>query len=71
MKKALSISSLLILAIANTAQAHPGHDHSSWTSPLTHTLFYGSIAAVVGTAFYVMRQARLKRQRSEQKDRQL
>ncbi|TVU70025.1 hypothetical protein [Cobetia crustatorum] len=68
MKKALSISSLLILTAANTALAHPGHDHSDWSSPLVHTLFYGAIAAVIGTAFFVIRQSRHKRHNTQQKE---
>ncbi|WP_127735580.1 hypothetical protein [Cobetia sp. ICG0124] len=53
MKKPLIASGLLLLTAANTALAHPGHDHSDWSSPLVHTLFYGAIAAVIGTAFFL------------------
>ena len=41
MKNPLIASGLLLLTAANTALAHPGHDHSDWSSPLVHTLFYG------------------------------
>ncbi|GED41892.1 hypothetical protein FBG13_01430 [Cobetia marina] len=68
MKKPLIASGLLLLTAANTALAHPGHDHSDWSSPLVHTLFYGAIAAVIGTAFFVIRQSRHKRQTTQQKE---
>ncbi|MFK4015928.1 MULTISPECIES: hypothetical protein [Halomonadaceae] len=68
MKNPLIASGLLLLTAANTALAHPGHDHSDWSSPLVHTLFYGAIAAVIGTAFFVIRQSRHKRQTTQQKE---
>ncbi|WP_158773660.1 hypothetical protein [Cobetia sp. L2A1] len=68
MKKMIGIGSLMLLAIANTAQAHPGHDHGDWTSPLTHGILFASIAAVIATACYVMNQAQQKHSRAKKKD---
>lgn len=70
MKKTLSTVGVMLLAVANTAQAHPGHDHSSWTSPLVHGILFASIAAVVATACYVMNQAEHRHARSDHEDDQ-
>lgn len=43
--------------IANSAIAHPGHDHAANESMLMHILFYGSIAlAIVVCGWFVYRQ---------------
>lgn len=41
------ISSALLTS--SVVSAHPGHDHSHWTSEPMHMLFYGAVA-LAGTA---------------------
>ncbi|AFJ03609.1 hypothetical protein Q7C_2484 [Methylophaga frappieri] len=50
--KRLAALSLLWFAGMQSAFAHPGHDHSAWTSGLIHAIFYLSIVGVVSAIAY-------------------
>lgn len=49
-------TSVVALTATNVALAHPGHDHSSWSSPTVHALFFIGIAVVVGAAAWQIRK---------------
>ncbi len=49
---------LLSALVLNPACAHPGHDHSSWSSSLVHGLGLAAAAGlIILAAFYALRFA--------------
>lgn len=48
----LTLTGIFSLGVLS-AQAHPGHDHSSWTALPIHLLYYGSILAMILFAAYL------------------
>lgn len=52
------LASLLALVFAGTVLAHPGHDHSHWTSPAIHAVFYIGIIAMVAAGVWQYRKNR-------------
>ena len=44
----------IMLALSGIATAHPGHDHSAWSSNLIHTSYYFvGILALIGISIAV------------------
>lgn len=59
-KTGLAIS---LSAISTAAMAHTGHDHSSWTSPMMHAVFYGAIAfAGAAAIFFAVKKTKAAKQ---------
>ena len=53
---------IIAAALSVAAQAHPGHDHSDWTSPVFHALAAAAIVtALAGTAWAVRHHQKMKR----------
>lgn len=52
------LTGLLVLAFAGSAVAHPGHDHSHWTSPAVHAAFFIAVAAIIGAGVWRVRKSR-------------
>lgn len=46
----------ILLTTATPAFAHPGHDHSHWLAEPVHAVTALAIAAIAGTATYLLRQ---------------
>ena len=42
-----------LLALCQTAAAHPGHDHAAIGSTAIHLLFWGSIIAIGAVSLYL------------------
>lgn len=43
--------------VAGVAAAHPGHDHSDWTAPFLHALWYAPIAvAVIAATYFIVKK---------------
>ncbi|MBM6550725.1 hypothetical protein [Marinomonas ostreistagni] len=59
-------TSAVALTATSAALAHPGHDHSHWSSPAVHALFFIGIAVVLGAAAWQIRkQIKAKRDQGE------
>lgn len=67
----LSIQQTLVMLVTSVfafaANAHPGHDHSAWSSPAVHAILYVSIAAVVIFAAVLARRAITKKSNKAEK----
>lgn len=59
----------LLMMGAAAAQAHPGHEHAHWSSPLVHALFYLAILAAAGTGVYLLRRRASSRKLAKKGDR--
>ena len=55
--------SFLTLMITGSALAHPGHDHSHWSSPAVHAALLIAVAMVVGTGVWKLRKSLKARQK--------
>lgn len=51
----LLAGSTVLTALSTSVVAHPGHDHSHWTSPMMHSILGFSILAVAGFAAWKLR----------------
>ncbi len=60
---------VLLMAVAAVAEAHPGHEHSHWSSPLVHALFYLAIVAAAGAGVYLLRRRASSRKLAKKGDR--
>ncbi len=62
MKNALLIIVTLCTTIAQSALAHPGHDHSHWLSPALHvtasTLLASAIVVLI--TLYIFRKKKIR-----------
>lgn len=45
MKKIVCLAPAALAVMASTVHAHPGHDHSHWSSTGIHALFYIALGA--------------------------
>ena len=62
MKNTLSslITLLFLAPFSISAFAHPGHDHSHWTSELAHSILFVAIACVVAMSVKFMKRKSTK-----------
>ncbi len=49
------VTGAALAVTASTALAHPGHDHSHWSSPAVHALLATAIVAVIGVSVWALR----------------
>lgn len=55
--------SLLALTAVGSVFAHPGHDHSHWSSPAVHAALFIAVAMVVGAGIWKLRKSLKARQK--------
>lgn len=56
--KKLMPTSAALMALSTTALAHPGHDHSHWSSSAHHALFLAALVLVAGAGYSAYRHFR-------------
>ncbi|PIE41727.1 MAG: hypothetical protein CSA49_02005 [Gammaproteobacteria bacterium] len=59
MKKTMLLVAGTLLPLSSFA--HPGHDHSHWTSPLAHGILFVSIVAVAALGVKLFKQQAAKK----------
>ena len=69
MKNTVRLAGLSLAGMSANLMAHPGHDHSHWSSPAMHSMLFVVLVAAGAAAVYALRQARKTRSaKQEQKD---
>ena len=54
-----------LLSLSTQALAHPGHDHSEWTSPIVHAQLLVSAVIVIGCSLWALRYRKHNTTRDE------
>lgn len=67
MLKTRLISLLSFLLFAFTVNAHPGHDHSHWTSGVIHAAFFITLGLVVTIISFLIYERVIKPKLSKDK----
>ncbi|GHB68360.1 hypothetical protein GCM10008107_17290 [Psychrosphaera saromensis] len=50
------LAALVIALFSTVSQAHPGHDHSHWSSNLTHLALALSVAGIASVGVFIYRR---------------
>ncbi len=56
------------LGLCAPAFAHPGHNHSHWSSPAAHTLLFVALAGITGAAIWAYRSRKQQSRINQKKD---
>lgn len=62
-----AICTIFMLLLSSLAVAHPGHDHSHWSSDALHILFYGVTALTIALGGLWIVKAKNKNSQKEEK----
>ena len=58
----------LLLSPSFYSFAHPGHEHSHWTSDLLHTVFYVSLFALLSIGVFLLSKVMNKKRNHTNKE---
>ncbi|MFD2180055.1 DUF6732 family protein [Veronia pacifica] len=58
--RSVFITLFTALLLSPLAQAHPGHDHSHWSSYAIHAAWIGSVVLAIAVGFSLLKRRNIK-----------